>query len=272
MLPKVIDRHAHNVVLQLLAEFGVAGLAVMAVPALLWVRSQFRPAPRASAGVAERAGAYGVLAVVAVHSMVEFPLWIAHFLGLFALLAGIESWRPAPVNKARAMRAGVLALVLGGMVIAGKYLRDYRDFEGWYLRLEAKERAGIQATGADLSALMVFHDRSLFSRYIERVASEALPLDGTDLQNKLALNSQVLGAFPVPALAGRQAALLAFAGKDEEARRALKAMALLWPEHAAGFLPQLEELARQDPAHFRGLVPYFSEIIAQERRWGTRDR
>ncbi|HXC40932.1 MAG TPA: Wzy polymerase domain-containing protein, partial [Burkholderiales bacterium] len=272
VLPKVIDRHAHNVVLQLLAEFGLAGLAVMAVPALLWLRSQFRPLPPASASAAaERVGAYGVLAVIAVHSMVEFPLWIAHFLGLFAVLVGIESWRPAPVNKARAMRAGVLALVLGGMVIAGKYLRDYRDFEGWYLRLEAKERAGIPATGADLSALMVFHDRSLFAHYIERVASEALPLDRNDLDNRLALNSQVQRAFPVPSLAGRQAVLLAFAGKDEEARRALKAMALLWPDQAAGLLPRLEELEREDAARFSGLARYLRETIAQERRWGTRD-
>jgi len=272
VLPKVIDRHAHNVVLQLLAEFGLAGLAAMAVPALLWAKSQLRPAPQVSAGAAERAGAYGVLAVVAVHSMVEFPLWIAHFLGLFALLVGIESWRPATVHRARAMRAGVLILVLGGMVIAAKYLRDYRDFEGWYLRLEAKERAGIQASGADLTALMAFHDRSLFSRYMERVASEALPLDGTDLDNRLALNSQVMSAFPVPALAGRQAVLLAFAGKDDEARRALKAMALLWPAEAQSFLGRLEELARGDQARFTGLVEYLSGIIAQERRWGSGER
>src|SRR5437899_9814217 len=56
----------------------------------------------------------GVLAVVGLHSMVEFPLWHANFLGMFALLFGAASPGGASVAPTRLRRGLVLVVVLAG--------------------------------------------------------------------------------------------------------------------------------------------------------------
>jgi O-antigen ligase len=276
VLPKVIDHHAHNLVLQLLAEFGVAGLAVLAVPAAMWGKAQF------ARGLAlERMGALFVLAVLFTHSMVEFPLWIAQFLGLFALLVGLAappSFALRDERAARATRLGLLAIAAAGVLLAGRYFADYRDFESWFLGVENKERTGIPTTGDDLNALLA-HDQSLLAPYLDRVASESIAVDAYALADKLALNTRVMHAFPIPTVAGRQGLLLELAGRDPEARRTLRAMALLWPEDAHKLLPQLQRLARQYPDRFAPLEGYLREVLraegylknAQENATGGRD-
>ncbi len=75
--------HAHNILLQWLADFGgpitFAGLLML----LLWTKGFFRRRWN-------QTDWWGIslLAVIANHSMLEYPLWYAFFLGLAALLLG----------------------------------------------------------------------------------------------------------------------------------------------------------------------------------------
>ncbi len=247
--PPGLDRHSHNLFLQLLAETGVAGLLCVATPLASWLwRTPWRNLHP------ERCWAIGVLAIVGLHSMVEFPLWHANFLGMFALLFGIASPGGVVVEPTRLRRGLVLAVVLAGILTARGVWSDYRAFERWYLAIEAKSARGEIPGKSDLESLMELREDSLFGPYFERIASEAIAFDEDDLGDKLALNTQVMRAYPMPSVVLRQIALLALSGREAEAMRTLRAAIRVYPDRTRQWLPTLEKLARDRPALFTGLL------------------
>src|SRR5207302_711607 len=130
-------RHSHNLFLQLLAETGVAGLSCVAIPLVYW----FWRMPWRSL-TPDRCWMIGVLAVIGLHSMVEFPLWHANFLGMFALLFGAASPGGVSIAPTRLRRGLVLVVVLAGGLTARGVWSDYRAFERWYGAVETKSAGG----------------------------------------------------------------------------------------------------------------------------------
>jgi O-antigen ligase len=243
-----LDRHSHNLFLQLLAETGIAGLLCIAVPLASWFwRMPWRNL------TPERCWTIGVLAVIGLHSMVEFPLWHANFLGMFALLFGAASPGGAAAAPTRLRRGLVLVVVLAGSLTARGVWSDYRAFERWYVAVEAKEARG-ESPASDLDDLMKLREGSLFGPYFERVASEAITLDEGDVGDKLALNTQVMRAYPMPSVVMRQVALLALSGRDADAERTLRAAIKLYPQGTRNWLPALEKLASDRPDRFSRLL------------------
>ena len=247
--PSGLDRHGHNLFLQLLAETGMVGFLCIAIPLVSW----FWRMPWRSLS-SERCWSIAVLAVIGLHSMVEFPLWHANFLGIFALLFGAASPGGAAVEPTRMRRGLILVVVLAGILTARGVWSDYRGFERWYLAVEAKSARGEIPGKSDLESLMELREDSLFGPYFERIASEAIALDEDGLGDKLALNTQVMRAYPMPSVVLRQIALLALSGRDAEALRTLRAAIRVYPEWTRRWLPTLEKLARDRPARFTGLL------------------
>ena len=248
-VPPGIDRHSHNLFTQLLAEGGIAALLCFAIPLGMWLWRM----PWRSLSL-ERCWAIGVLAVIGFHSMVEFPLWHANFLGVFALLLGVASPANALVEATR-LRRGVIALIAaaGGLTAVGA-LSDYRAVERWYFALEARGARG-ENLGVDaVEDLLRFRETSLFGPYLERIASEVIVLDEHALADKLALNTQVMRAYPVPSVVLRQVALLALSGRESEAARVLRGAARVYPDPVRQWLPVLEQLSRDRPEIFSPLL------------------
>ncbi len=247
--PPGLDRHSHNLFLQLLAETGIAGLSCVAIPLVHW----FWRMPWRSL-TPDRCWMIGVLAVIGLHSMVEFPFWHANFLGMFALLFGAASPGGASVAPTRLRRGLVLVVVLAGGLTARGVWSDYRSFERWYLAVEAKLARGGTPGSSDLDDLMTLREGSLFGPYFERIASEAIGIDEESLSDKLALNTQVMRAYPMPSVVLRQVALLALSGRDAEAVRTLRAAIRVYPQWTRKWLTTLEKLARDRPDRFSGLL------------------
>jgi hypothetical protein len=247
--PPGMDRHGHNLFLHLLAETGMAGLLCIAVPLASWLHRV--PWSHLTPG---RCWALGVLAVIGLHSMVEFPLWHANFLGVFAMLFGFASPAFAAIELSR-LRRGLFLLILvaGGMTARG-VLSDYRAFEQWYLGIEAKGARGERPRESDFASLMAMHERSFFSPYFERLLSEAIELDERGLNDKLAFNTHVMRLYPVPSVVHRQIVLLALAGRGGEAERMLRGAVRVYPEWSRKWLPTLERLAQARPARLAGLL------------------
>jgi hypothetical protein len=88
--------HAHNALLDLLAETGLLAALCMVVPLALWLRSVPWSKPDLDTGWMST-----LIAIQAAHSMVEYPLWHANFLGLTALLLGAA---PQPLVALRFSR------------------------------------------------------------------------------------------------------------------------------------------------------------------------
>jgi hypothetical protein len=190
-----------------------------------------------------------------LHSMVEFPLWHATFLGVFALLFGLVSPAFTAIDLSRLRRVFFLIILVAGGWTAGSVWSDYRAFEQWYLKLEAKGARGQVSGAGDFDTLMALEEKgSLFSPYFERLLSEATELDERGLKDKLASNTQVMRLHPVPSVVHRQIVLLALAGRDAEAARTLRGAVRVYPQWTQKWLPKLDELAREQPARFAGLL------------------
>lgn len=259
--PGIIDRHTHNLFLQLLAEFGLAGLLFVGCGLAIWSKSQIRRIYSPN-----HLWALAVIGIIAAHSMVEFPLWIAHFAAIFAILIGLTSHQAVTVRNFRLMHWTLMIASVCGLGIAAGYLSDYREIETWYLAVEARQHAGQPPTGGDLLALAAHHDGSFFAPFVERVASDGIAISKDGISDKLALNSQVMHAFPTPQVVERQIALLQLAGKSEDAKRAMLAMERIWPLEAKMRLPNFELLASRDPGNFSELARYLQDLIATREK------
>jgi O-antigen ligase len=75
--------NAHNLVFQLAAEAGVAGLLALFASLGVWIYGLRRVSPSAA-----HWWGYAVLGVLAIHSLLEYPLWYSYFIAVAALLFG----------------------------------------------------------------------------------------------------------------------------------------------------------------------------------------
>jgi len=119
-----IANHAHNIVLHLLAEAGIVGAGVLAGGAALWIVDL-----RKTRFSLEWWWLLALIAVLAIHSLLEYPLWYAYFLGVAALLIGLGSQRAVVVRRTGLARALVALFILSGAIHLASVIAPYREFE-----------------------------------------------------------------------------------------------------------------------------------------------
>lgn len=156
--------HTHNLPLQLLVELGWlwGGLLLLLLLAAFGLAWRAAADAREEAASLQRAALMLVL-IVAVHSMLEYPLWYAYFLLPTALALGLAMPRaePRPLPWWWARGLGLL-LVLGCLFA----LWEYRKLVAIYA--PAKDGAPLAARVADGQRTL------LFSRHADYAAATAL--------------------------------------------------------------------------------------------------
>ena len=215
-----VDINGHDIFLHLLAVSGVLGLLAVVLPLGAWM-AQFRKFP----GSAEKRFAIGVLLVIGLHSLVEYPLWYAYFLAPAALMLGLFSRRSAAVPGGRAAAALVMLACVLGLYDLLRYAHDYREVA---TRIYAQ--GPDRDSGADRGALMVVYRAGRFSRYVELTHPEWVVSDSSPVGDKLALNSRVIRFAPILEVAYRQAILLAADGQSAAALDALRLARAAYPQ------------------------------------------
>ena len=237
--------HAHNALLDLLAETGLLGALCVLVPLALWLRSVSWSKPDLDTG-----WILTLIAIQAAHSMVEYPLWHANFLGLTALLLGAAP-QPLVALRLSRFRQGALGLVLAaGIAALSMVFSDYRNFERWTRQAEGSQRRHEPLSEEQLKDFADQRATSLFAGYYDLLASELLVLGREDLDAKLGLNTYALRFAPIPDAVFRQAVLLSLKGEHERAGRALSRLATMYPDTLHDHLRRLEQMAHDDPAQF----------------------
>ena len=240
-----MTNHAHNALLDLLAETGLLGALCVVVPLALWLKSVSWSKPDLDAG-----WMLTLIAIQAAHSMVEYPLWHANFLGLTALLLGAAPQPLLALRFSRFRRAALGLVLAAGIAALVMVFSDYRNFESWTRQAEGSQRRNEPLSETQLKDFADQRATSLFAGYYDLLGSELLVLDREDVDAKLALNAYALRFAPIPDAVFRQAVLLSLKGEREAAARVFSRLATMYPDTLRDHLQRLEQMARDDPAVF----------------------
>jgi O-antigen ligase len=205
------DANAHNLLLHLAAETGLAGLAVLLVPLGFWWIRTIRPVR----GAAWYWGAT-LLGLIGLHAMLEYTLWYAYFLGIAALLAGwMDPGRRALGPEGGTGLVPVLLLLTGGWV-AGQTLHDHRVLE------KALDPVALEVPGGTpeiITDMVAMQSASLLVPELERVLGMGLLADAGRMSQTLAMSDRIVRHAPTPIHVFRHAVLLQLSRQDEAALR-----------------------------------------------------
>lgn len=256
--------HAHNIVMQLMAETGIVGSLIIIGAVLLWL-ADLR---RIHFGLDEW-WLLALLAIIGVHSLLEYPLWYSYFLGVAALLLGFGAERVFVLRFAGAARVAVALGVIAGWLNLAAVLKPYREFERLVFSPESRVvRSPDEAAFA--KAFVGLYREPLLVPYLELAIAYGATVSGELLTDKLELTTRAMHFAPASVVVYRQALLLALAGKREEALARLEQALRVYPEEAGDIVSQLEELARRRHDEFTPLLELAAARTAAVRARGAR--
>ncbi|MCL6455604.1 MAG: O-antigen ligase C-terminal domain-containing protein [Ralstonia pickettii] len=215
-----MSMNAHNIVLDLLAKVGLAGLFAVVLPAvglisLLW---KFRMTPPA-------AFLWSVVAVLTIHSMLEYPLYYLYFLLPFAFALGYLDTRMLrfPSPSMTWVLSGVIVVCVSAL--SARMWIDYKSVERLYYAPAglSKELPVYQASGQMLLVPYATLAIAINSGITYEMAAVMA-----------ALERQATQFYPGAATSQRYALTLAFQGKTEEAVTQVRRLHnQYWTDYAA---------------------------------------
>jgi O-antigen ligase len=242
--------HAHNIVIHLMAEMGVAGALLILAGVFAWLRGfQWKNMHL------ETWWLIAVLSIIAIHSLLEYPLWYAYFLGMTAFLfgAGDENIKKLRLNSMGSVTAfsviavGLIALNL--TLIANSKLQYCVDRTRMgKVTVEDKEKI--------FNALEWVDQHSLLSPYATLMFANVLPNDGKRLDEKIAMQQQAM-RFVIPySLAYKHVLALELNGQHTQAVVAMQYAIQAYPHH---FKEALQKIPRK---YWDIYLAIFAEAIA----------
>jgi O-antigen ligase len=236
--------NAHNLVMQLAAETGVAGLAILFFALTVWLNSVRRVAHDVT-----HWWGYAALGVLAIHSLLEYPLWYAYFIAVAAVLLGVFDETRYDLRLRLFGQAAMIAMLLLSLVVLAQLMVGYRKLE-----------RGV--AGTDVTATLTTQEwlqlrrAPMLAPYVDMALSGRIGVNENYLEQKLALNTRLTHYAPIGVVVYRQALLLAQHGDLQQARTIWHQARWSYPEDFETYLRQLAVLAEKDPAHFAALLEF----------------
>ncbi len=242
---KQVFEHAHNLFVHLLAEMGVGALLMVLVGLIAWVRGfKWR-----ELGL-ETWWLISLLAVLGIHSMLEYPLWYAYFLGIAAVLLGAGDEKFVSFSTAKltntanhtsapdllstptltptppqhftqlAARAVLVLMLALGVANLGTMWVANAKLQTW-LPSAMKNAVSAQAQPQFYAALRWVHSNSLLAPYAQLMFASALKLNPSQIEDKLWLSRAAMRFMPLRNLAYQQVLLLKLQGDHAAAVKQL---------------------------------------------------
>ncbi len=242
--------NAHNLIMQLAAEMGGAGVIFLLGALALWLRQAIRTEPSIY-----HWWACAVLAVLAIHSLLEYPLWYAYFLGIAAFTLGVLDYTIFRLELRSLGWLALASMLLLGAASMVQLLSGYRTLGGVMAMrpASAADDGFYQRMNSDLA---VVNSRPMLHPYAEYFMSGMIEQSTEQLADKLAMNERVMHFVPVGPVVYRQAWLLALSGQAGEAKLQMERAIWSYPGEFAVAQRELSAMARKDPAHFAALLEF----------------
>lgn len=225
--------NAHNLLIQVLTEMGIAGVLLLVAGLFAWLRGfQWR-----NLGL-ESWWLLSVLAIVGVHSMLEYPLWYAYFLGLAAILLGAGEEKCAQVRFTFIGRAAVVAVMVLGIANLGTLAVANDRLQYWVCQarqgdIPTHERPYMRA------ALEWVDEKSLLSPYARLLFATTLKADTERLDDKIWLTQSAMRLLVVRSMAYKHVLLLKLNGDHDGAVLQLRRALAAYP---GNFKKELQEM------------------------------
>ncbi len=239
VVPMNAETNAHDIVLQWLAETGLAGTTILVLGLSFWLARSLREL--AGHCLLPQALAIAITGVEFVHSAVEFPLWQAEFLGLAALMMGMADSRTIAIRSAILHKALAAGVVLVGGTLLVSTARDYLDMRRWGFGIPPEVRRDARVRAEEQKVIERLR-RSILLPYVDVGLALSLQLSSTDLEKKISFNERVMHFWPVFPVVRNQIVFLALAGRDAEGLELLEHLARLQPALIGELRAMLEQI------------------------------
>lgn len=203
--------NAHNLPLHLAVELGLP-VAVLVCGAMVWLVGRAKPWRETDA---TRQLAWGVLALTAVHSMLEYPLWYGPFQMSLVLCMGLLWSRKRPASQSSVSALGgawlrVTALMSFAAIAYAAW--DYHRVSQIYLPPEQRAAVYRDNTLEKIRGSWLFRDQVLFAEFT---------LTSLTLENAAQLNAmahELLHFSPEARVVEKLIESALLLGRDDEAQ------------------------------------------------------
>ena len=223
----VLLDNAHNLPLHLAVELGLPA-AVLLCGAALAFTLRARPWSETQP---VRQLAWGILAIIGAHSMLEFPLWYGPFQ-LAALLALALLWprrRPLRPPSVAVLGATAIAVLAGGVLIAW-VAYDYHRISQLYKVPERRDPAYRDMAAATTAPTLLFSDQVQFARL------PTMALTPATAQEVYTVSGELLHYSPEPRVIEKRIESALMLGQDDEAAYHLRRYRIAYPKEHARWL------------------------------------
>ncbi len=253
--------NAHDLVMQTAAEAGLSGVLILLGTLGMW----FRQSVRGAQFTIYHWWGYAILAVLGIHSLLEYPLWYLYFMGVAAIMLGIfdtTTYRLELRNVGRASAA--IMLVLGALSLTQMFLGYQRLENALVLRSKISTDRSLVPRVQD--ELMAVHQSPLLGSYADLFIASTMELSADHLEQKLELNERAQRFIPIAPVVYHQVSLLALSDRQAEAKAQLERAIWSYPMDYPTARTELEELARKDPARFSALLEFATQKYEEYQR------
>lgn len=241
--------HPHNLFLQLLAEMGIAGFLCFILPFGYWIK-----------GILHRQRNLdfwwhlSLLSVLGIYSLLEYPLWLSNFLGVFAILMGANDQRRYEIHLSKISHYLLCSIPIVGLFLLVNTGLNYLKLEGYYEAV--RESRPLPGNSAELVPIA---NAGLLKPFGVKYFAFVFKLDGEHADERARLNEIALHFEPIPPLAYKQAAYLAYLGKNQEAIDMFRLAVSSYPNELTWFLAQVGTLSQADKDKLAFLFEDYSE-------------
>ena len=271
-----VYNNAQSVIFQLAAEAGLAGLLALFATMGAWVFGLYRrfaasdqrnskedSASRSRANAAHWWG-YVAVGVLTIHSLLEYPLWYAYFIGIFAFLLGMLDETHYRLEMRRVGRVSLSLILLLGLVTMVQLRVGYLQLKST-LAIQSASGASPENAKLTLDGLVGLRGSLLLTPYAELFISSYTEISPPHIKEKLVFNNAVMHYIPTAEVVYRQACLLAQDGQLDAAKKLFEQAVWSYPGNtsAHGLLMAMKE---KDPAHFSALLEFANQIEQEHVR------